>query len=298
MTHREAWQWISGELEKLYNLNEAGAIAGEVFYRLLHIDAGQRVLKANEGLTGKQQQILDVALKELMTGKPVQYVTGLCSFLDLELFLTPGVLIPRPETEELVLWVTAELQHWRVNHSQAILDICTGSGCIAISLAKRIHEATVSACDISETALDVAGRNARANHAGVNFFRCDILSGSGSAAVAGGQSANCLLSSNNWDCIVSNPPYVRLSEKDQMHANVLEHEPKEALFVTDEDPLIFYRAISKMARRCLKPGGLLFFEINENLGKETASLVEGFGFTGVQLKNDVHGRQRLLKAVL
>lgn len=315
-------------MSRLYPKHEAGAIAGELFHRILHLNAVQRVLQGEAGLTEKQRLLLNEALRELLTGKPVQYVTGICSFLDMELFITPGVLIPRPETEELVLWVIEEMKQGQDARNKSILDIGTGSGCIAIALAKRFPACAVSACDVSEAALELAGRNARANNAMVNFFRCDILAEpdnpknspavnppnipatnpatnpffnlsdnpANNPADNPADTPNKRISVPVYDCIVSNPPYVRQSERALMHLNVLEHEPHTALFVPDEDPLLYYRAICKWARHRLKPGGMLFFEINENLGRETASLVEDLGFTRVKLRNDIHGRQRFLKA--
>lgn len=287
MTYREAWEQTRKALLKMYPDREASAIAGEVFLRLLHIPADQRVLKFNETLPPESNALLHQATKALMTGKPVQYVTGVCSFLDLELKVEPGVLIPRPETEELALWATSELESIAPQRPTTVIDIGTGSGCIAISLAKRLPAAAVSACDISQQAIRVASENAYRYQVRVDFFICNILD----KAMTRGHFRK-----HSYDCIVSNPPYVRLSEKKWMKPNVLDFEPGLALFVDDSDPLLFYRSISKLALQSLKPGGMLFFEINEGLAEESSNLLKGQGFLNVEVRSDLSDKPRFIKA--
>ncbi len=274
-------------LKSIYPEQEASAIAREVFLRILLLSPDQRVLKANETIPLSSQNMLHDALRQLLTGKPVQYVTGVCSFLDLELKVEPGVLIPRAETEELVSWVASELESSNQERPAAILDIGTGSGCIALSLAKRLPKARVSACDISPQALKVAKENARLNHVKVGFFACNILDVSMDSAH---------FYPHRYECIVSNPPYVRQSEMKWMRPNVLDFEPGQALFVDDSDPLLFYRAIGRLALHALKPGGMLFFEINEYLSAETSELLKQLGYKNIEARSDLYGKPRFLKA--
>lgn len=188
-------------------------------------------------------------------------------------------LIPRPETEELVEWILINPE-FKFQNPQ-FLDIGTGSGCIAISLAKNLPNAKVSALDISEEALKIAKGNAKLNKVEVDFFQTDIL------------AAETL--SKKYDVIVSNPPYVRELEKKQMQQNVLKYEPYSALYVKDEDPLLFYRAISRLAKNHLNPGGKLFFEINEYLAYEMTELLKAEGFKNIEIKKDIYGKDRMLK---
>lgn len=216
------------------------------------------------------------AIHRLKQNEPIQYILGTTHFLELTLEVTPDTLIPRPETEELVEWIIRERPG-----SEKILDIGTGSGCIAIALAKGIPNSEVSAIDISEKALEVARRNATLNKVEIQFIQVDIL---------GMDSLP-----EPYDVIVSNPPYVREQEKEFMHDNVLLHEPESALFVPETDPLIFYRAISQLASQYLKDGGQLFFEINEYLSKEMVSLLGEEGFQNIELRRDFRGKDRFVR---
>lgn len=287
MTYREAWEQMRAALASIYPEQEASAICREVFLRLLQMPPDQRVLNANETLPRKSIEQLHLALNELKTGKPVQYVTGICDFLGLELKVEPGVLIPRPETEELVLWATSELESIAPQRPAAVIDIGTGSGCIALSLAKRLPMASISACDVSPEALKVANENARLNKVEIEFFACDILHEA---------MVNENFKKHSYDCMVSNPPYVRHSEKKWMRHNVLNFEPSLALFVDDSDPLLFYKAIGELALHALKPGGLLFFEINESLSEETSELLTQMGYTNIEIRSDLFGKPRFIKA--
>ena len=312
----EAWRSLVGQLSGMYDPQEAIAIGREVFLRLLHIGPDQRVIRAGEGLDNKQLASLEAALDLLKEGMPMQYITGVTSFLDLDLEVRPGVLIPRPETQELVLWAVSTVENTYGDSAINILDVGTGSGCIAISLAKLLDYAQVYACDISDVALEVARKNARNNRLDIRFFYCDVLDAFQRISLpydtnSDGEPAkwseindndtfhtnlseNMVGTSETFECIISNPPYVRQSEKIQMKPNVHAYEPGIALFVDDDDPLKYYRAIGHLALKCLQPGGMLFFEVNEALGLETLTLLEDIGFMNVRLKKDIHGKDRFV----
>jgi release factor glutamine methyltransferase len=232
-----------------------------------YIPAGEELYKWNEVLEQLQQQ------------KPIQYIFGRTYFYGLEFKVNEHTLIPRPETEELADWIIA-----KTPVGASLLDIGTGSGCIAVTLAKNIEGSIVSAMDISTGALVVASYNARANSVPVNFVQQDVL------------ALNAL--PQKYDVIVSNPPYVRNLEKEEIKPNVLEFEPHTALFVEDTDPLIFYRKIAQLAKDGLNPGGKLYFEINQYLGIETVTLLQDLGFTDVELRKDMFGNDRMIKAAV
>lgn len=225
---------------------------------------------------------LQVLVAELLTGKPVQYVTGETEFYGLSLHVSSDVLIPRPETEELVEWIIAENKERNIS----ILDIGTGSGCISIALAKHLPAANVYGVDISQQALDVAQSNAAALHATVDFSQLDILSGAAKKHI------------RKYDVIVSNPPYVCESEKPAMHKNVLDFEPPQALFVPDNDPLLYYRAIADFAQLHLLPEGTVYFEINEKMGEQVEKLLKEKGFKNIHLRKDIHEKNRMICGIL
>ena len=218
--------------------------------------------------------------QKLQQQVPIQYILGQTNFYGLDFFVNPNVLIPRPETEELVDWIVNDCKSdpRPVN----ILDLGTGSGCIAISLKKNIPNATVSAIDISKAALEIARKNADQNLANVNFKQQNIL------------EINEL--DQDFDIIVSNPPYVRHLEKNQIQRNVLDHEPHLALFVDDNDALIFYKKIATLALKHLTLNGKLFFEINQYLSSETVALLHQIGFEKIELRKDIYGNDRMIKA--
>lgn len=221
----------------------------------------------------------------LEKGEPVQYVAGTAQFGGLTFEVSPGVLIPRPETLELVEWAAGDFstRTGKGNRHMRVLDIGTGSGCIAVTMAVRLAGAQVTAVDISEKALGVARRNAARNGVQVEFAVCDILSPG--ADIAG-----------NFDVIMSNPPYVCRSERAGMHRNVLDYEPHEALFVDDTDPLVFYRAIARFAAAHLASGGAVYVEINRRFGRETADVFSAAGFASVELRKDSADNPRMIKA--
>src|SRR5574344_458410 len=235
-------------------------------------------------------------------GEPVQYVVGEADFCGLTFKVPPGVLIPRPETEELVNWVREEAKEMEGSKEGklALLDIGTGSGCIAISLAHLLKDTEVEAWDISEEALLVARENAKRNHVGVVFKKRNALEGISKASRRHleGESG-CIFeeSQRMFDIIVSNPPYICESEKKNMGRNVLEHEPGLALFVPDNDPLLFYRKIAEMGRTSLREGGRLFFEINRQYGMETLEMLGEMGYQEVELRKDQFGDDRMGRAI-
>jgi release factor glutamine methyltransferase len=222
-------------------------------------------------------------LAELQQEKPIQYITGEAWFYGLRFEVNENTLIPRPETEELVEWI---LNSPITHHPSpiTILDIGTGSGCIPISLKVNLLQANVSAIDISEKALEVAKRNAAINKVDINFIQANIL-----------EVEDLFQFPSPINIIVSNPPYVRVLEKQEIKKNVLDYEPHLALFVEDNDALLFYRKIAQLALKNLAPNGLLFFEINQYLGKETVELLENLGFKNIELRKDIYGNDRMIK---
>lgn len=225
-----------------------------------------------------QTEKLDDILSRLQKGEPYQYVLGETEFYGRLFKVTGDVLIPRPETEELVEWVVSES-----HEGNFFLDIGTGSGCIAVTLAKEVAHAQVEAWDISEKALVLAAENAVRNEAVVGFFQVDVL--------------RTPIPASKYDVIVSNPPYVMESEKKEMEPIVLDYEPHEALFVPDDRPLLFFEAIASLAREFLRGGGRLYFEINRSMAEPLTAMLRDIGFCGVALKNDLSGNPRMIRAV-
>lgn len=222
----------------------------------------------------------DAILDKLKSQIPIQYLLGTTHFYGCDFFVDENVLIPRPETEELVDWIVKLNSKLSKKQNIKILDIGTGSGCIAISLAKNILNSEVFAVDVSEKALALAKKNAIFNHVSVAFFHKNIL--------------ETTHFDQKFDIIVSNPPYVRNQEKAEIKPNVLENEPHLALFVSDNDPLIFYKKIAELAAANLNPNGQLFFEINQYLGKETLDLLESLGLKNIELRKDIYGNDRMI----
>jgi release factor glutamine methyltransferase len=225
-------------------------------------------------------------ISDLRFQKPIQYILGETEFYGLPFLVNENTLIPRPETEELVELIISGVG----SKPLKVLDIGTGSGCIAIALAKNIPNAGVSAIDVSEKALAAAKKNAELNNVKINFINADILKIDDLQEL---RTSNFTLPTS-YDIIVSNPPYVRNLEKAEIKPNVLEYEPHLALFVEDTDALLFYRKIAQLAKMNLNPNGKLYFEINQYLGKETVQLLESLGFSDVQLKKDIYGNDRMV----
>lgn len=286
MTFREAEQIYTNNLSLVYDSREAASLAWLSISHVCKLERAEYLnLKDTEVPIDKKQSLLKI-LEELKTGKPLQYVIGETEFYGLTFKVNPSVLIPRPETEELVEWILSDLRKPKISiEGLKIIDIGTGSGCIPISLKKNLPEAQLYALDISTEALGVSKQNAALNQTMVNFIQADILN-----------LLNKQLSDEKFGIIVSNPPYVTDAEKKQMLPNVLQHEPHLALFVPDNDPLIFYKAIADFAIKHLDTTGSLYLEINENLGEETVQLLKQMGFKNIELRQDLSGKDRMIRS--
>lgn len=293
------------DLSNLYPKEEIESffyLLTEAFLGLKRVDIA---LNPNKEIVYEIELKFNSALAKLKKEIPIQYIIGTTEFYGLPLIVNKNVLIPRPETEELVAWIIEEVKSRKLkveseklitndksqtpttNNKQQttslnIIDIGTGSGCIAIALAKNLPHAKVFALDVSQKALNIAKENAELNKVNIQFLKEDIL--------------KLKKLSVKFDIIVSNPPYVRELEKEEINKNVLENEPHIALFVKDENALVFYDKIADIAKNNLKPKGELYFEINQYLGKETATLLKEKGFKNIELKKDIFGNNRMLKA--
>lgn len=272
-------QYALQELKDTYNEHEIKYLCSHLFCKMLHCTNIEIHLNKYELLEKRFVDNFVAMVAELKTNKPVQYVLGETEFLGVDIQLNNETLIPRPETEELVMWVAGS----GLRVGAKVLDVGTGSGCIIITLGKMIQGLELHGADISAEAIRQARENARINGVEVHFYERDIL-------------RHETWDWPDFDVIVSNPPYVRISEKALMHERVLGYEPHRALFVADEDPLVFYRVIAEFGRSRLKSGGLLFFEINEAFGKEMLDLLSGMGYREVELRKDIHDRDRMIKA--
>ncbi len=267
------------QLQDIYEASEISSFEKLAFAKIANVTPSYLVLNAEEELDQNHLSQLREVIQRLQKEEPIQYILGDTEFYGLPFIVTPATLVPRPETEELVDWILKEVSKQR--HIE-ILDIGTGSGCIAISLKSNLPLAGVTAYDLSNEALEVANQNAINNKVDVLLEQLDILEAS---------ELN-----QKFDCIVSNPPYVRVQEQSQIKANVLDYEPHQALFVADDDALIFYKKIGELALNHLTNQGLLFFEINQYLGKQTKTLLETIGFNKVTLKKDLQGNDRMILA--
>lgn len=264
----------------IYPLREAENMANMLIQHCFGLSRAMQQLQIDKRLSKREIQILDMAVSRLLLAEPIQYVLGSTEFYGLELEVAPEVLIPRTETEELVDIIIRDNR----NEDIDILDVGTGSGCIALALKNTFSHSHVTAIDISEEALMLARRNAKSHNLAVEFKQCNIL-----------DTTLCLnVLKRKFHIIVSNPPYVLQKEKEQMADNVLRYEPHMALFVEDNDPQLFYRKIMHFARRSLKPGGKLYFEINENYADETASLFDRDTFDMPEILTDFRGKNRFL----
>ncbi len=348
MNIEEKINHIKLELKKYYDINEINSLVNIIFYKLLSLTKIEIHSNKNIIISNEIDKKIDLIINDLKKERPIQYILGETEFFDIELELDKNVLIPRPETEELVDWIISDhskihplTQSERVNNhlNQSevvnnynklyssknieiseiknfsptinILDIGTGSGCIAISLAKNLPNANVYAIDISENALKIAKKNALKNKVKITFAKYDILSNihplTSSEGVNNLQTLNEEVNNlqtlseevNNkqifFDIIVSNPPYVRELERKNMGKNVLDYEPKKAIFVENSNPLIFYDKICSFANKYLKPEGKIYFEINEYLSKEMIELIKNHNFSNIELKKDINNKDRMIK---
>lgn len=278
MKLKQLEQYFTDEMSLLYN----GEEARQLFYLTVeHISGWNRSqLLMNKDHTLDQETLVSYknTLAALKEGKPLQYIFSEAWFYGLKFKVSGSVLIPRPETEELVEWILEDVAASDIPVS-SMIDIGTGSGCIAIALKNNLPQAEVSALDVSAEALAVAAENAVSNDTSINFIQSSII---------GYHTAV------KYDIIVSNPPYITEDERAAMHENVLQYEPHLALFVTNENPLIFYKSIADFALEQLRPGGKLFFEINEYLGKEMVDMLTGKGFNYIELRKDMQGKERMI----
>ena len=282
LTYSKAFYELKNKLQILYDDRESEAIAHEVLFYITGHNKTERLLKKERPLTEKQQTQFEQSTQELLKGRPLQYVTGSAWFMGREYYVNESVLIPRSETEELVHWI---LDDWKSRNEQInILDIGTGSGCIPISLKLALPQSEVSTCDISTDALQVAKENANKLQADVQLLQLDFLDTS---------QHNKL---SVYDVIVSNPPYIPFSEKERMHVNVTEHEPAIALFVPDADALVFYRAIALSGKNHLNSNGYIYCELDAGHAAACKALFEDTDYNNVEIKKDMHGNWRMLKA--
>ena len=286
MILKEFKLFFNEALSAIYPKTEIDSFFFILMEEKLKLQRIDTVLKPDYLITEKNLIDLKTIVKRLQKEEPIQYIIGTTEFYGLPFLVDKNTLIPRPETEELVTWVLDEIKVLTNNKitELSILDIGTGTGCIPISLAKNLTSLNISAIDISPEALLIAKQNAILNKVTIAFIELDIL---------GAKSLP-----QKYDVIISNPPYVRELEKEEIKNNVLENEPHLALFVADENPLIFYNKIADLAKQQLSKNGMLFFEINQYLGKETVSMLAEKGFKNIQLKKDLFGNDRMIKCVL
>ena len=277
-TRRETLNKIAAAITELYGVVEARQIAEMVVTECGGISRNELLVEPNKELIIND---IERIIEELRQWRPVQYVVGRAEFDGLEFEVAEGVLIPRPETEELVEWIASES-----GADASILDVGTGSGCIAISLCRRIENSRVWALDISDKALEIARRNGNNLAPEVEFIKGDALADFSQ------------LIAQKLDVVVSNPPYIPRSDEAQMRRNVTDYEPDTALFVEDSDPLIFYRSIARTARRMLKPGGKLYYEIYELYADEMCAMLEVEGYTDIIVREDFRGKQRMVCATM
>lgn len=278
MNFKQLEQNFIDQLRLLYGEEEAKEMYGLVVHQISGWGRTQLLMNAGQEVLPNDYLRYNAVLEELKSGKPLQHILEEAWFYGLKFKVSDAVLIPRPETEELVQWILQSLPKKGDRHRH-ILDIGTGSGCIAVALKKNSSLIDVHALDVSEAALAIAKFNALTNEADINFIHADILS---------------YRTERKYDLIVSNPPYIKEDEMGAMHQNVLRYEPHLALFVTNDNPLIFYKSIADFATINLTDGGMLFFEINEYLGEETLQLLEDKGFVNIVLKQDMQGKDRMI----
>lgn len=275
-----AIEHIKKELKDIYSESEIRTVSNAIISKITGMSYTEIILNKNTIFSEEQRNLLDSFISALKKNIPLQYILGQTEFMGLTFEVNSSVLIPRPETEELIEWILEINQEKQIN---SMLDIGTGSGCIAVSLAKFIQGSNVIAFDISEHAIAVATRNAKSNQVNISFQQRDIL--------------NAPFCEEKWDTIVSNPPYIPEIEKANMNKNVLDYEPHLALFVTNEDPLIFYRKIAEFALCHLETEGNLFFEIHYDQALNIKTLLESLSFQNVEIRKDMSGNDRMIRAV-
>lgn len=274
-------QYIKKELQGIYPLHEIEAFTRLMFENVCGMSYTDLILNKNKTIESDNFGKIKEIVSRLKAYEPIQYILGETDFCGLTIQVNPSVLIPRPETEELVALIVSENYY----DSPYILDIGTGSGCISLALKTKIPDARLDSIDISEAAIETAKVNGKLCQQKVNFFRFNIYKWEE-------------LIWPKYDIIVSNPPYVRNSEKIQMQKNVLHYEPENALFVSDEDPLIYYRTIAQFAKKNIKKSGRLYFELNENLAFELKKMLNNMHFTSIKIFKDINKKNRMLRCML
>jgi release factor glutamine methyltransferase len=277
MTFKQLEKIFKDELSGLYEANEALGLFHLTAEHVSGIRPATLMLQMSSVINSEEERSYQSILSSLKEGRPIQHIIGEAWFYGLKFKVNSAVLIPRPETEELVHWI---LESASRDQPMQFLDIGTGSGCIAVSLKKNLPQSKGYAMDISSAALEVAGENAAVNNVEIKLIPSDIL---------------VYKSNEQFDLIVSNPPYITPGERGDMHQNVLDFEPEMALFVTADDPLIFYKCIADFALGHLNSSGYMFFEINEYLGKEMIAMLTAKAFTDIQLKKDMQGKDRMIR---
>ncbi|SRR6266496_506681 len=291
MTIEEARKKIVGSIVHIYDKNEANNIADLLMENITRLPRAERILKKNETLSLSQKNSLSQFIGRLQNHEPVQYIINEAWFAGMKFYIDKNVLIPRPETEDLIDWVIKEfrIQDLPVDRQSKefrIIDVGTGSGCIAIALKKKLPHAEVWACDVSEEALNVARINADSLNATVDFVPLDFLDKEQRKQLP------------HIDIVVSNPPYVPQKDKSEMKKIVIDHEPAIALFAPDEEPLIFYSAIADFGKEKLNHGGSVYVEIHEEFGEQVKNLFHSKGYSSVELKKDLQGKNRMIKVSL
>lgn len=286
MTLTEYRIYFTESLVNIYPKTEITSFLYLLIEEYLGLQRIEFVMQPNFIIQKEKLNLLNEALNKLQKEEPIQYIIGHTEFFGLTFIVNKNTLIPRPETEELVAWVVDEIKHRELKQIKdiSVLDIGTGSGCIPISIAKRCKNTTITAIDISKKALQVAKKNAENNSVKIKCIASDIL--------------NTTSLEKRYDIIISNPPYVRNSEKKEIENNVLQNEPHIALFVKDSNPLIFYDKIATLSKQHLTKEGLLFFEINQYLGEETKQMLHKKGFKNIEIRKDIFRNNRMIKASL
>lgn len=281
LTIKDIRIYLAKELKSLYNENELNTLAGIIIKTVTGTSGLHQLNTPERGITEKQASEIIKICKDLKTGKPYQYVLGETAFYDCIIRVNPSVLIPRPETEELADLIIKENK----GYTGEIIDFGTGSGCIAIALASKLPRASVTGIDNSENSLLLAEENAKLNNVDISFKNGDILNFDADSV-------------NKAGIIVSNPPYVRNSEKKLMNRNVLDFEPHNALFVEDSEPLLYYKCLLEIGRSVLINPGKIYFEINEAMGMQLKTLMDATGYSDVQILKDLNNRDRIIKGTL
>jgi release factor glutamine methyltransferase len=276
--------YFQERLQNMFSVSEIKLIVNQAISSRLNLSTADLILAAEMRLSESDLLYFRSIVKRLQENEPMQYVIGDTVFYDLEIKCDKRALIPRPETEELVDWIVNDLFSKKVDK---ILDLCTGTGCIALALKNQFSQAKIQALDFSNGALGLARENAEALHLEIELYEIDVLS----------EFPDFNFEPNSYDIWVSNPPYIPLSEKALMHSNVLDFEPEMALFVKNDEALIFYKEIGLKSLKYLKSGGSLYFELNENFADQTSKLISDLDFEEVEIKLDLQGKKRMLKAI-